>query len=126
VGQGHLRFSNEIRRVYAGGKRFNGKFVTVFALPNDLSLHRLGITASRKAVGNSVQRNRAKRLVREAFRQNAEPLQALERSYDYVFNARRSLLEQKAEAAVEDLRNIIERIACAEAKCGEGGQARVK
>lgn len=122
----HLRFSGEIRRVYANGKRFNGKFMTVFALATDLPIHRFGITASRKAVGNSVQRNRAKRLVREAFRLNAEPLQGLQHRYDYVFNARRSLLDEKASAAIDDLRDIISRMTRAEEKRTEIDRATVK
>jgi ribonuclease P protein component len=110
----HLRYSGEIRRVYSGGRRFDGKLMTVFALVNGGPGHRFGITASRKAVGNAVQRNRAKRLVREAFRLNREPLQELKFRYDYVFNARRLLSGEKAQAAVEDLRNIIGRISRSE------------
>jgi ribonuclease P protein component len=124
--QDHLRYSSEIRRVYSSGKRFNGTLITVFARPNGLDTHRFGITASRKAVGNAVQRNRAKRLVREAFRLNAEALLGLRFRYDYVFNARRSLLEQKADAVINELRGIIERISGAEDRRTEDGQAAVK
>lgn len=40
----------------------------MFARPNDLAQARLGIIASRKAAARAVDRNRAKRLVREVFR----------------------------------------------------------
>lgn len=56
---------------------------------------RLGIVASRK-VGNAVQRNRAKRLVREAFRLHPA---ALGGSYDLVVIVRPSI----AEAHLRDL-----------------------
>lgn len=46
--------------------------MTVIALPNGLGRSRLGIAATRK-LGGAVVRNRAKRLVRELFRQGEIP-----------------------------------------------------
>lgn len=50
---------------------------TIFRIPNDYGHFRLGITL--KARGNSVQRNRVKRQIREAFRCQAPELG----SFDY-------------------------------------------
>lgn len=50
-----------------GKKRRVDTVCTVFYLPNGLNRKRLGIIASKK-VGNAVQRNRAKRKIREVFR----------------------------------------------------------
>lgn len=105
--QTHLRRSAEFRRVYAGGKRFNGRLMTAFALPNGLEHHRFGITASRKAVGNAVQRNRAKRLLRETFRLSGTELETLETKYDWVLNARPSLLRVKLQSSLEDFQAIV-------------------
>jgi ribonuclease P protein component len=105
-----LRKPTEFRRVYDGGKRFEGRLVTVFVLPTGLAQHRLGITASRKMSRLAVRRNRAKRLLREAFRLTVGELGALKNSYDWVFNARRSLLEVKTEAVIADLRRIISQV----------------
>jgi ribonuclease P protein component len=105
-----LRKSAEFRLVYGEGKRFEGRLVTVFVLPTGLSQHRLGITASRKMSRLAVKRNRAKRLLREAFRLTGGELDALKSRYDWVFNARRSLLEVKAEAVVADLRRIVTQV----------------
>ena len=58
----------------------------------------------------AVNRNRAKRLLREAFRLTNGELDALKSRYDWVFNARRSLLEVKAEAVIADLRRIITQV----------------
>ena len=105
-----LRKSAEFRLVYNEGKRFEGRLVTVFVLSTGLTQHRLGITASRKMSRLAVKRNRAKRLLREAFRLNGGELGVLKKRYDWVFNARRSLLEVKAEAVIADLKRIITQV----------------
>ena len=105
-----LRKSAEFRRVYAEGKRFDGRFMTVFVLPSKTESHKLGITASKKGIGKAFERNRAKRLLREAFRLTDGELDALKSRYDWVFNARRSLLEVKVEAVIADLRQVITQV----------------
>jgi ribonuclease P protein component len=75
-------------RVYEDGRKLQCKYFTAFILANDAERPRLGITATRK-IGNSVERNRARRLVREAFRRNKwlAPV-----GVDIVINVRRSLV----------------------------------
>lgn len=90
--------------------------MSIFVLPNDSTLHRLGITASRKGVGNAVNRNRAKRLLREAFRLSKIELNALTTRYDFVINARRGLLKIKMLDAQADFQKIIAQIARGEQK----------
>lgn len=105
-----LRKSTEFRLVYNEGKRFEGRLVTAFVLSSGLPQHRFGITASRKMSRLAVKRNRAKRLLREAFRLTNGELEGLKNRYDWVFNARRSILEVKAEAVIADLRRVITQV----------------
>ncbi len=59
-------------------------FFAVNAAPNTLGFARLGLSIGKKAVGNSVSRNRVKRQVRESFRRIASQLPGL----DLVVGAR--------------------------------------
>jgi ribonuclease P protein component len=115
----YLRGSNDFQKVYRQGRRFEGVLMTAFVLPNNLSHNRFGVTASRKAIGNAVQRNRAKRLLRETFRSKTSALSGLLLRYDWVINAKRRLPSLKVAAAIEEFENLVSRVAKEERKGGE-------
>ncbi len=108
--EARLRSSAEFRRVYASGARYDGRFMTAFVMPNGLGRHRLGVTVSRKTSTRAVLRNRAKRLLREAFRLSGGELEVLGKSYDLVLNGKRSLLNVRVEGPLREFRDIIARV----------------
>jgi ribonuclease P protein component len=119
----YLRASRDFQKVYRQGKRYEGVLITAFVLPNHLAHNRFGITASRKALGNAVERNRAKRLLRETFRLKKTLLSDLPGKYDWVVNAKRRLPSFKVTAAIEEFEKLVSRVAKEESKpkgLGEG------
>ena len=108
--QKYLRDTSEFQHVYRNGKRYEGVFISAFVIENQELNHRLGVTASKKALGKAVQRNRAKRLRRETFRSNESFLRELARNYDWVLNAKAAVLQQKLDAPREELKGIIEKV----------------
>jgi len=85
-----LRSRGEFTAVQQHGRRVAARTLTLLALPNALGHDRLGIVASRRMEG-AVARNRAKRRIREVFRQRDQSARATDgrRALDLVVIARR-------------------------------------
>ena len=99
----HIRRRAEFQEVYERGVRVNGRFATVFVLANNRAVGRLGIAATKK-LGGSVQRNRAKRLIREVFRRNK-----IAAGFDVVVIPKRELLDASLDVLEADYRTLLER-----------------
>jgi ribonuclease P protein component len=83
----------DFRKVYDHGKRVSGPLFAAFCLARkddrpDQARARLGLTVPR-AIGGSVDRNRIKRRLREAFRLHRSKLNP---EWDIVINPRRTAL----------------------------------
>jgi ribonuclease P protein component len=79
-----LNDNKDFLTLYRKGKYIVSKVAVVYYRKNDLPFNRLGITAGKK-VGNAVHRNRAKRIIRQAYRENELKLPV---GYDFVIVAR--------------------------------------
>ena len=77
--------------------------MTVLLLPREEGPSRLGVAASKK-LGGAVERNRAKRLIREIFRQHTNPP-----GLDIVVIPRPNLLAASYEAIQSDYASCVNR-----------------
>lgn len=98
-----IRRRVEFQRVYERGTRIQGRYSTLFVLPNQHQVGRLGIAATKK-LGGAVQRNRAKRLIREIFRRNKITV-----GFDVVVVPRPKFLEASITVLEADYRMLLNR-----------------
>ena len=97
--QRRLRRKTDFEAAYARGRRFGNGFFAVTARPNDIGGPRLGLAVSVKNAGNSVERNRIRRTIRESFRLHQHDLPPV----DLVVSAR----ARARDAAGEELRTSL-------------------
>lgn len=100
-----LRNSAEFGRVYRRRVSRNVGPLRIYAVPNQLNGHRLGLSVSRR-VGSAAVRNRIKRLLREAFRLDQHTLVG---SYDLVVVAHRHQ-PQELQAYRRYLKQAVDRL----------------
>ncbi|MFU8780957.1 MAG: ribonuclease P protein component, partial [Kiritimatiellia bacterium] len=75
-----------------------------------------GVIASKRTFKRAVERNRAKRLLREAFRLERG---ALPQVYDFVLVARKSILASGIQMVRKDFRQLVSRLPPADLRGGD-------
>jgi ribonuclease P protein component len=101
-----LSRSAEFERVYRQGRSRANRFLVLYTFPRDAPEEdgpRLGLSVSRK-VGGAVQRNRVKRVLREAFWAESERLPA---DADYVVVARPDAGDLAEREGMEGVRTAL-------------------
>ncbi len=86
-----LRRKDDFAKIYKRGKSIGERYIVLFYRKNNLSYNRTAFLASKK-VGNSVKRNRARRLMKENYRFLWENIKD---GYDLIFIARNTINEKK-------------------------------
>ena len=94
-----LTRSTDFKRVRRKGKSYAHPFVVLVVQTSEVPRVRVGVTAGR-SVGGAVQRNRAKRLLREAIR---PLLSELLPGRDLILIARPALLSK----SLQDIRQVL-------------------
>ena len=62
-----LNHNGDFRRIYSKGSSYANPALVMYFMKNRAGICRIGITSSKK-IGNAVERNKSRRLVRAAFR----------------------------------------------------------
>ena len=101
-----LRRRAEFQKVFDSGQRIRARFLTLLVAPAQASTTRLGLVASRK-LGDSVRRNRAKRLIREVFRKSAQQDESIR--VDIVVIPRVELFDATYASLQDDFRTALAR-----------------
>lgn len=113
--RGRLTRSADFERVYRQGRSHGNRYLVLYAFPRTGEGEaRLGVSVSRK-VGGAVDRNRVKRLLREAVAASQQPIPE---GHDLVVVARpdaRELAEREGLAGVQSaLTELLEKHAGSE------------
>ena len=98
-----LRKKRDFELVFKSGVVSRSRNLVLYARPNELGFHRLGLSVSKK-IGKAVTRNRIKRLLREAVRRTVEEAPS---NYDFVLVAKKPSAEGGLDDFVRDIKNFL-------------------
>lgn len=79
-----LKENRDFRRIYAKGRSYPSAIIVTYVMKNRCGCVRIGITTGKK-IGKAVLRNRARRIIRESYREISDSIKP---GYDLVFVAR--------------------------------------
>ena len=100
-----LRNSREFGAVQTGGTLFRGRCALLLVLPRPHEPMRVGFVASKRGVGNSVQRNRARRRLREIVRRRWSRITP--EGFWFVFIANRSALQMPHQQMASEVESLL-------------------
>ena len=112
-----LRNKDDFAAIYKRGRSIGERYIVLFYRKNNLSYNRTAFLASKK-VGNSVVRNRARRLMRESYRFMCEDIK---KGYDIIFIARNTIVGRKFCDIQKSMNSVVKK-----AKLYNGARGDVK
>ena len=100
-----LRKKSDCTNIYKRGKSIGDRYIVLFIRKNNLPYKRTAFLASKK-VGNSVKRNRARRLMKESYRLTSL---VVPDGYDLIFIARNTIVNAKCAEVKKSLESALRR-----------------
>lgn len=94
---------SEFEKAFENPKKRTGHYIVLYVVNN--VPNKVGFIATRR-IGNAVKRNRAKRIMREAFLSVEEVLPS---GLTFILLAKSEIEGKKTKDIVEDLKNILKR-----------------
>lgn len=99
----HRLTPERYRAVFDGRRRWVGRYLVLWALESDFERARIGVVASRRTFRRAVDRNRARRLLRESFRLSQAELRG---GVDFVLVARAAMRELKRAPVMAEFQRL--------------------
>jgi ribonuclease P protein component len=103
--KGRITKSKEYQEVFKAGQSVATRGLVLYRMNNGLTENRIGLIVSKKT-GNAVTRNRVRRLLREAYRSNANELA---KGFDLVFISRPLAATFDYTQAAAEVQRILKR-----------------
>ena len=102
-----LKENTDFVRIYHRGKSIANPALVVYSMKNSAGVCRVGITASKK-IGNAVERNRSRRVIRAAYQSVFKKYKIQNR--DIVFVARGKTKFSKSTAIEKVMENALKEL----------------
>ena len=97
------------KRVFDQGRPFRGRLFAAWVLRSPDAGRQAGVVVSKKSFHDAVDRNRAKRILRAAFRELAPSLVS---DADWIFAGRASLGGKRTADVVAEMRYVARKVGC--------------
>lgn len=95
-----LSKKNDFEAVFENGRKIYGKYVSLFAVKNNLKFNRFGVIVSNKVSKKAVERNRIRRRITEVIKQD---FKLLKNGFDFVIVAKHQIRDKNYQSIKDEI-----------------------